>query len=195
MDSIVIGESLTTDEFMNLRECANLHIEYDEGRVFNVVPVSGAHASVQTNLVFIFNLFLGSRNTVVSEPYGLKTGADSYLLPDIQVIEDNRTELPDYYYDGVPRLIVEIMSKSSRKRDSVDKLRKYLKLRVPEYWTVDLANQRLDVNILEDRKYVCHTFVPGETVDCGMLQEFNLQTEYIFKGRVTFETFRDIMDK
>jgi Uma2 family endonuclease len=192
-NSIVVGESLTLDEFMNLQECANLHIEYDEGQVFNVVPVSGAHASVHSNLMIILSLLLGSKNTVVSEPYGLKTGENSYLLPDIQVINGS-IELPDNYYTGVPALIVEILSKSTAKRDTVDKLAKYRSIGVGEYWLVDPANKRLSINLLRDKEYLTYEFANSDVIRCGIMTAIGLPVGYIFWNNNKFDLAGKIME-
>ena len=57
------------------------------------------------------------------------------LQPDVLVLcHEDRDQR---YVHGAPELVVEIMSKSSWKRDAVLKLNKYLNAGVKEYWLVD----------------------------------------------------------
>jgi Uma2 family endonuclease len=177
-----MGESLTVDEFLRIQECADLHIEYDEGLVYTVVPVLGDHADVHSNLMFLFRLTVGDRGfKVTSEPYGLKIGDSKYLLPDIQVIEDTGA-LPDLYFDGAPRVVVEILSPSTARRDLRDKRDSYLALGVPEYWVVDPKKRILDIHLLQEGKYTVHRFMESGVIDCGLIGAFDILANYIYSG-------------
>ena len=54
---------------------------------------------------------------------------------------------------GNPDLIVEILSKSSVRRDTVEKLDLYESHGVMEYWIVDPDKKRVFVYVLEENKY------------------------------------------
>ena len=58
------------------------------------------------------------------------------VVPDITVVcqKDKYTE---QYLDGVPDMVVEVLSKSTKKKDMTLKLGKYAKAGVREYWVVD----------------------------------------------------------
>lgn len=75
---------------------------------------------------------------------------------------------------GVPDLIVEILSPSTRRRDLGIKKALYQRFGVPEYWTVDLTRRVVTACLLDDRRYRCldhasgalrSTVVPGLDVD------------------------------
>ena len=64
------------------------------------------------------------------------------LLPDLQVICNNREELwTDKGYKGVPSLLVEVFSPSTGERDLILKKAIYEKVGISEYWVIlDIRN-------------------------------------------------------
>lgn len=89
-------------------------------------------------------------------------GSEHECLPqiapvDVNLDDDDRTMLQpdvlvlchedrdDRYVHGAPELVVEIVSKSSRKTDTIIKLNKYMNAGVREYWIVDPYNETVTV--------------------------------------------------
>lgn len=61
-----------------------------------------------------------------------------FLRPDIQFVSTaERTRLTDPGMEGAPDLVVEVVSPSSRRIDSVLKPARYAEFGVREYWAVD----------------------------------------------------------
>ncbi|MFC5401631.1 Uma2 family endonuclease [Cohnella soli] len=50
--------------------------------------------------------------------------------------------------DGVPDVVVEVLSPSTRRRDRRDKIIAYAKYGVPEYWIVDPDSYTIELNVL-----------------------------------------------
>jgi|GEM_PF-6887048 len=57
---------------------------------------------------------------------------------------------PDLYYTGVPALVVEIVSESTRGKDLIKKLDLYMATGVREYWIVNPLNREVSVYLFED---------------------------------------------
>ncbi|SDG31300.1 Uma2 family endonuclease [Desulfosporosinus hippei] len=73
--------------------------------------------------------------------------------PDITIVCD-RSKIDDKGYNGVPDMIVEIISPSSIKMDRLIKFNKYEKVGVKEYWIVEPEGKLVNVFILqEDKRY------------------------------------------
>ncbi|HRI95125.1 MAG TPA: Uma2 family endonuclease [Nocardioides sp.] len=66
------------------------------------------------------------------------------------------------YVTEIPRLVVEILSPSSRRRDVGDKRTAYRDAGVPSYWVIDPINPRLRVWRLEDGEYVEIADISGD---------------------------------
>ncbi|HEO65462.1 MAG TPA: Uma2 family endonuclease [Spirochaetes bacterium] len=72
------------------------------------------------------------------------------LEPDIIFVSSDRLDMAqDKGLFGSPDLVVEIVSPSSQKMDTVDKFKIYQKFKVKEYWIVHPNNKSTEVFILE----------------------------------------------
>jgi Uma2 family endonuclease len=90
---------------------------------------------------------------VLPAPLGLFFPDEDYLEPDVMVFDPSVVE-DDQVQAGMPLLVVEVLSPSSRRRDVGDKLTRYRDAGVPSYWVVDPINPRLRAWRLEDGAYV-----------------------------------------
>jgi Uma2 family endonuclease len=73
------------------------------------------------------------------------------VQPDMMIICDLEEKLnEDDYYKGVPSLVVEVLSKSTRRKDLIKKLDLYMSCGVSEYWIVNPDNQEVTVYLFED---------------------------------------------
>ena len=85
-------------------------------------------------------------------PYDVVLKEDTLVQPDIFIIDEIEKET-NRCYNGVPVLIIEILSDSSIKKDNEDKFEIYEECGVKEYWIVDPFNNTLKQHILENGKY------------------------------------------
>lgn len=74
------------------------------------------------------------------------------VQPDVIIVCD-RDKIIDRCVYGAPDMVVEILSKSSGKRDSVIKLNKYLAAGVREYWLIDPRRQKVLVYRFQKEDY------------------------------------------
>ncbi len=95
----------------------------------------------------------------------------------------NEPRRGDRYFQGVPDLIVEVLSPSTRHRDQGIKLDAYRDAGVPEYWLVDPKPRTAVVHVLsEDRsRYaeLCRGGV-GEIVTSAVLPGLRVEVEDLF---------------
>jgi Uma2 family endonuclease len=69
---------------------------------------------------------------------------DTIVEPDITVVCDP-SKLDDHGCKGVPDMVIEILSPSTRRHDRLVKLDLYQRSGVQEYWIVDPENQSVQV--------------------------------------------------
>lgn len=88
------------------------------------------------------------------------------VQPDLMVICDLEENLNEKnYYIGVPSLVIEILSESSRGKDSVKKLDLYMSSGIREYWIVNPFNKEISIYHFENLDLVMNTtFKTGEIV-------------------------------
>ena len=104
------------------------------------------------------------------------------VQPDLMIIcdMDEKTNEKDYYM-GVPTLVVEIISESSRKKDYIKKLDLYLDCGVKEYWIVNPFSKEITLFYFEENEIKENrTYRIGEKVVSFLFKELMVDTERVF---------------
>jgi Uma2 family endonuclease len=111
---------------------------------------------------------LGRMFFILKEALDLKGQGDVYIAPTDVILDDFNVVQPDLLFvrkdrrhiigddniKGVPDLIVEVFSPSTRRTDVLVKSRIYERFGVPSYWTVDPDIDRMELFRLEGPAYV-----------------------------------------
>ena len=100
-------------------------------------------------------------------PYDVVLDASTVLEPDIVFVSKARRSIVKAAcIEGVPDLVVEVTSDSSRTIDRFVKRDRYAEFGVPEYWLLDPFEPRIEVLRLEGGKCrVLAVFGPGDTLE------------------------------
>ena len=94
------------------------------------------------------------RGLVYSAPLDVHLGRGSVVQPDIIVIRrGNESIIDKKKITGVPDLLVEILSPSTRRRDLALKKHRYERAGVQEYWIVDKDAETVQQFVLRAGKY------------------------------------------
>ena len=132
--------------------------EYEEyeiinGEVYMMSRPSLSHIDIEYNIANLFKSYLkGKRCRAFLEPDVFLSEEDNHVIPDV-VIVCNPAVLTDKRIEGVPDLVVEILSRSTLKKDRFDKLLLYEKYGVKEYWIVDPRGKSVEVYLLRDGRF------------------------------------------
>jgi Uma2 family endonuclease len=89
----------------------------------------------------------------------------------------------DSYFQGVPDLVAEVLSPSTRRRDQKVKFEAYRDAGIPEYWVIDPRMRTVVVYVLgEDRKTYVELSRGGveEVVTSAVLSGLRLEVGEIF---------------
>ena len=79
----------------------------------------------------------------------LPKGIGSPIQPDLAVFRKGNEPDPDRAFEGVPDLVVEVLSPRTRRRDKTLKFGAYEEAGVPEYWLVDPDARTVEVYVCE----------------------------------------------
>ena len=119
----------------------NQHVEWVDGEVVPMPPISNEHTNVGGYLIALFFQFVlhFRLGEIKYEPFQMKTGPDlPGRSPDIFfVAKRNLRRLRKTYLEGPADLVVEIISPDSKTIDRVEKFREYEQGGVREYWLID----------------------------------------------------------
>lgn len=74
------------------------------------------------------------------------------VQPDVIIICDKDKIISRCVY-GAPEFVLEVLSKSTRKKDQIIKLKKYLEAGCKEYWIVDTKNEKVFVYDFEEENW------------------------------------------
>lgn len=154
---------ISYEEYTALVETSDRRYELIDGEIHLMASPSYNHQIVSSEIAgILYNYFKGKPCRPLAAPldvhlfgYATKFEEDPNVVqPDLVVICDTDKVNADNKYEGVPTLIVEVLSPSTKGRDLVIKLNLYMKSGVVEYWLVDP----------EDRNIIQYSFSPEREV-------------------------------
>ena len=128
-------------------------IEKIDGKIYKMAPPRDEHVNVQANLIYLFTDYFkqNKKPCRAMQGAGLEIDGDNSFEPDLQIKcreKDN---------GEIPVIVVEVLSKSTKKRDLGVKMKKYEKLGIREYWIIEWETSSITVYLLdEDGKYELH---------------------------------------
>ncbi len=169
-------------------------VELIMGKIRNMSPAPKAqHQQISVALSSaIFEHLRGKQCKIFTAPFDVrlpvqneKGEPDTVVQPDISVI-CNETKIDQDGCNGAPDLIVEIVSKSSVKRDLHEKFDLYEQCGVKEYWIVHPNDKSLSIFLLnEEGKYVTsRPLTYGDKVASKVLAGLEIDLNEVFQDVV-----------
>lgn len=136
---------ISVEEYLTGELMAETKHELIDGYVYAMVGTSGNHQRIAINILVEFKSHLKNQSC---EPFGsdmkVKVGSN-FFYPD--VIVDCHFDESEPYFTETPVIIVEVLSKTTRRTDRTTKLSNYLKIpSLQEYVMVE--QDYVDVEVL-----------------------------------------------
>jgi Uma2 family endonuclease len=158
-----IDNHITVEEYLRGEKTSELKHEYIDGQVYAMAGASIKHNIINAN---IFGLLWSNLNGQPCFPLGsdmlLEVSKTQYRYPDIMVICDDDSSNDDYIRKN-PLIIVEILSKSTRKKDKTEKRKEYLSLpSLQEYVLIEQDYAEIDVQRRSDNWQSAYYFLGDE---------------------------------
>jgi len=177
-------QKVSYEEFLEIRANTEERYEYIDGEIHLLASPKVIHQKMLYELsVDFYNGFKGKKCTPMFAPFDIELRRSeknrNMVQPDLMVICDLEEKTgEDGYYKGVPTLVVEITSDSSKSRDYVRKLDLYMSCGVSEYWIVDPDNKEVHIYLFKDRD-ICKskTFTFHDEVKSFYFEDFTLKLE------------------
>jgi Uma2 family endonuclease len=151
------GRKATYEEFAQLTRDGETRYEYIDGEIYLQASPRTAHQYALTELFgLFFNWSRGKNCRPFAAPYDITLSRRAeninVVQPDLMMICDLEDHLNEKdYYMGVPALVVEIISESSKSMDMLKKFDLYMSCGVREYWIVNPLNREITIYLFEDR--------------------------------------------
>jgi len=182
------GKKATYEEFLQLWQESEDRYEYIDGEIYLLASPRTSHQYTVTQLITAFsNIFQGTACIPMVAPYDIELRRTpeqiNIVQPDIMVICDLEDNLDDNdYYKGVPTLIVEVLSKGTRRKDLIKKLDLYMSCGVKEYWIANPENKEVIVYLFEEQNIQeFTTYRQNEMVQSYLFENLKLEVQGIFR--------------
>lgn len=182
---------ISYEEYMELVDSSDQRYELIDGEVYLLASPGFNHQVIVSEISWHFqNYFKDKPCRSLTAPldvrlYGFATKFEedpNVVQPDVMVICDEEKISEDNRYEGVPTLVVEVLSPSTKGKDMAVKLQLYMKSGVLEYWIVDpLQKTVIQYTFLEDRDIKdMHTFTAGNTIISAVFEGLEIPLKDIF---------------
>lgn len=148
--------SFTCQEYYELPDWN--YAELINGELFYLSSPSRIHQELVGGLFYVIQSYIKNKKgncKVYTSPFAVKLSEEdnTIVLPDICVICDTE-KLDDRGCNGAPDFIVEILSPSNIKRNTIEKLKLYSDYKVKEYWIIDPEKEKVLVYHLKDNSSI-----------------------------------------
>jgi prevent-host-death family protein len=183
----VTPQKISYEEFLTITENSDERYEFIDGVIYLLASPKTLHQKILSELHFIFyNWFQGKKCRPMLAPFDitLKRNAENInvVQPDLMVICDLDENLNEKdYYMGVPALVAEIISESTRGKDFIKKLDLYMSTGVKEYWIINPLNKEVSVYLFEENNISKNaTYKNNETAVSYNFAGLEVSLEMIF---------------
>lgn len=133
-----IETKISESEYLEGELISKVRHEYIDGIVYAMAGASTKHNLISSNILSELRNSLKQKNSpcnVFSSDMKVKVSkiTDSFFYPDVMVVCDNDN---DDYYKTSPVIIVEVLSKSTRRNDFTTKMMSYFNIPVLEEYVL-----------------------------------------------------------
>lgn len=173
------GKKVSFEEFAQISAKSTLRMELLNGEIYIMTSPNIGHQEILGRLYLIFSEYFKGKKcrpflapfSVVFKKKDLKE--PDVLQPDLLVICDLEDHINDKKrYTGIPTLVIEILSESTRSRDMVDKLNTYMLSGVKEYWIIDTRRESMMI----------YSFTDNGIDELKVFEKGNAASSVAFKG-------------
>lgn len=187
-----VRRRVTLSEFLEITEKSEAQYELIDGEIYYMASPSHAHqVAVREILVQFYDFFRGKPCSPLTAPFDVRLKNDSpkfeddpnIVQPDILVICDSENIDEKGKYHGVPALVVEVLSPSTRGKDMLKKLSLYANSGIREYWVIDTDHGSVIVYNLSVGDVLCvQQYAFGECIPSWFFEGLNVETELLIRS-------------
>jgi Uma2 family endonuclease len=161
---------MTADEYFRMPETTVQHNLIDGVLYMSPSPFM-RHQRIVLELAKAVDHFAEvNGGTAFVSPMDCKFADGTVMQPDVGYVSPARNEIVQDHIMGAPDVVIEVLSKGTRRFDRMRKLGKYERNGVREAWLVDPDAQTVTVFAAEGGKWITeHSVLFGEAIPSGLL--------------------------
>jgi Uma2 family endonuclease len=174
---------LTYEDYLNLPDDGKRH-EIIDGEHYMTPSPQTRHQIVSGNLLRILANHVQENDLgqVLNAPIDVLLSQTTVVQPDLLFIRKEREHIiRKNYIEGLPDLIIEILSPGNETLDRHTKMKQYALSGVEEYWLVDFEAQTVEQYALRAKKYE-RVDVYSDTFTPELFPGLTIPLSQVFKG-------------
>ncbi len=169
-ERVTVKEKTPLERYLELPE--GYPAELIEGEISMTPSPSYKHQMIAIDISSKMKLFADGKNAgIVLYEFDVHLDDENVVRPDIIFVRKERSSvIKENWVDGVPDLVVEVLSPSTATIDLIIKRDLYESRGVKEYWIIDPGREEIFVYENKDGKFVlsCH----GKKCSSKVLEDF-----------------------
>lgn len=162
----------------------NRYVELSEGRLIMPPHPTRSHQIALLSLYKRMDAFVAEHDLgeVLIAPLPVRLWPGKIREPDILFMSKGHADRIGEKVYGVPDIVVEVISPTTRKTDRVDKFVEYAEAGVREYWMVDPDEKAIEVYVLRENAYeLLGKYGPEEIASSEILAGFKVPVAEVFR--------------
>lgn len=134
------------------------------GQLLEIDVPTHLHEHIVTMVAYFLTAWrrAGAGGNVLSSGYKIRISDEQAFMPDVQYFKPGRVIPEQALSEGGPDLAVEVISPSSARFDSVEKLAGYASIGTAEYWLIDPEKRTLQRYLLQGRELMLAERLEGD---------------------------------
>ena len=172
------GRNFSYEEWLEL-DTGNLRTELLDGKVYVFKTPDILHQSIAGEIHLQIADYLSGKACKSFLRIGVRIEENTVFAPDIAIVCD-RSKLDKYVCNGVPDLVIEILSPVTIKHDKITKFKAYRKAGVKEYWIVSPDEKMIDVHNLINDMYTTDKYLAEENIPVNILSGLEINLASVF---------------
>ncbi len=191
MSAVLKENRVSIEDYLAGELVSEIKHEYEDGYVYAMTGTSKKHDKIVINLLTKLSNHLSDMPCDVYSNVKAHVSKTKFYYPDVMVVcgEDNNND----YYTEKPILIVEVLSKSTRRKDHTTKRFAYRQIEtLQEYVLIEQDTVHIEVS-RRSAGWDCAHYFLGDTVFFESL-DLKLPVEEIYR-RVDNEDMREFLQQ
>ncbi len=173
VDDSLVFIPASIEDYYKLEE---VKADYYKGNIV-MSPASIKHEELIADFIYSLKSYLKQNliGRVFSSKLTLKIGGYRFE-PDITYIKHNNAgKFTENEFIGKPDLVIEILSKSTKQYDLINKRQVYQEYKVSEIWFVDYIENIIIIDYFTENEYITKEFDLNEKIESKVLEGIELK--------------------
>ncbi|MDX2301434.1 MAG: Uma2 family endonuclease [Microscillaceae bacterium] len=171
--------------------------EFINGEIIYQTPILKRHGNASDNLLVLIKTYADYKDLGYTghEKYVVSLTRNDYE-PDICFWSKEKSQnfTEEQIQFPAPDFIVEVLSKSTEKRDRGIKMEDYALHGVKEYWLVDVTFKQVEQYFLEHDKFRLHRIAKNDDIiESTVIKNFAFEVNAIFDPQINIRALQKLL--